>query len=283
MAKEEANTKLTKPSSPLDKVPDYLREFDKEEGFEEVKPGEVKIPRLILAQKGHPQVDENEPNFIAGLKVGEYFNSITGQIYGAQIIILPLLKFGERIRFADKETGGGILCRSFDMIKGEGDPGGECAKCKYPAFGSAKGGTGKGTDCAEFKNFPAIVVDEKGRLDVANTVIVTMKSTHLVAAEQLISLSKFRSAPMYTGTYKMTSRPKKFAKGNAHVPVVENFGWVAPEDAAAAKAAYEFMKQVRAEGRLKFDEHDDDDEIPGDEAPPSGRREDPDAPGDARE
>jgi len=53
-----------------------------EEGEEEhLNQDELEIPFLRLAQKGSPQVDEDKPEFVKGLKVGQYFNTVSGENY----------------------------------------------------------------------------------------------------------------------------------------------------------------------------------------------------------
>jgi hypothetical protein len=54
-----------------------------EEGEEEhLNQDELEIPFLRIAQKGSPQVDEDKPEFIKGLKVGHYFNTVANEPYG---------------------------------------------------------------------------------------------------------------------------------------------------------------------------------------------------------
>jgi len=46
---------------------------------------EVELPFLRVAQKGTPQVDEDKPEYIEGLKPGHYFNTVSGEDYGDSI------------------------------------------------------------------------------------------------------------------------------------------------------------------------------------------------------
>src|SRR5271156_5061436 len=149
-AKEE----LAKVQSPTAmQAPDYLSSYatEKPEGFEEVGAGDVKVPRLAVAQKGNPQVEEGNKDYIPGLRPGQFFNTTTGENYGKTVHIVPLLKFENRLRFGDMDKGGGILCRSDDMVHGTGDNpvNGDCKRCPYALFGSARDGKGKGKACNE--------------------------------------------------------------------------------------------------------------------------------------
>ena len=60
--------------------------FAVEEGQEEhLAQDELELPFLKLAQKGSAQVDSDKPEYIDGLKPGEFFNTVTGGIYGDNI------------------------------------------------------------------------------------------------------------------------------------------------------------------------------------------------------
>jgi len=57
--------------------------FAVEEGQEEhLSQEELELPFLRVAQKGTPQVDEDKPEHIEGLKPGHYFNTVSGENYG---------------------------------------------------------------------------------------------------------------------------------------------------------------------------------------------------------
>lgn len=54
-----------------------------EEGEEEhLSQEELELPFLRVAQKGTPQVDDDKPEYIEGLKPGQYFNTVSGANYG---------------------------------------------------------------------------------------------------------------------------------------------------------------------------------------------------------
>lgn len=62
--------------------------FAVEEGHEEhLSQEELELPFLRVAQKGTPQVDEDKPEHIDGLKPGHYFNTVSGENYGDTVKI----------------------------------------------------------------------------------------------------------------------------------------------------------------------------------------------------
>lgn len=78
MAKEKKNELVVAEEEVKD-----LSVFAVEEGQEEhLSQDELELPFLRVAQKGSPQVDDDKPEFIDGLKPGNYFNTVSGAVYG---------------------------------------------------------------------------------------------------------------------------------------------------------------------------------------------------------
>jgi hypothetical protein len=74
---------------------DYLNtENDNLEGFEEVNASTMKIPFLKLAQDLTLEMKKTNAQYIEGLELGDFFNPITGEIYGPKIQAV-ILKFQE--------------------------------------------------------------------------------------------------------------------------------------------------------------------------------------------
>ena len=246
---------------------DYLNQFGVEsgpaEGFEDVRPEDVKVPRIAIAQALSPQLDESSTNYIPGLKKGDFFNTMTHEVYGPVVTIVPLLKFGNRLLFRNMDEGGGILCRSNDMKTGEGEPGGDCRKCPLAKFGSARDGEGKGTACSEFYNFPVLVVKD-GVIDTQNPAIWSAKSSHIDAAKNLIGLGLRRrlpngyKPPMWAGVYTLKSGVKKFGeKLSAYVPTPDNAGYIEQKDIAKVRECFKFMDELAKQNRISAEESQD--------------------------
>ena len=87
---------------------DFIDEAkDTMEGFEEVNAQTMAIPFLKLAQDLTPQTKKLKLEYIEGLEVGQFFNSVTGEIYGTHIEII-ILKF-ERIYIEWLPSRGGFV------------------------------------------------------------------------------------------------------------------------------------------------------------------------------
>src|SRR5476651_2702608 len=89
-------------------APDYIPK--RRRGFEDTVQSDLQIPRLALAQALSPQVTDGDPARIEGLKVGDLFNSVTGQAYGREVFVQVLRKMPLRaMEFRSIDAGGGVI------------------------------------------------------------------------------------------------------------------------------------------------------------------------------
>jgi hypothetical protein len=199
---------------------------------ENLRPEDFQIPRLAIAQAMSPQLVRSKPEYIAGLMVGQFFNTVTGEIYGDSIKVVPVKYSINRLKFVDKV----IDCRSQNGIEGPKSPlkvefvngkkvtTGGCADCQYSKWGTGK--EGKGTDCKEYRNW--LLLDESG-----TPMSMSFKSSSLVVAKQWWTLIAGRKmivngvkvpAPPYLTTYELRAVEKSSNAGTFLVPVVRAVG-----------------------------------------------------------
>lgn len=60
------------------------------QGFEGADKDAYAIPFLRILQSGSPQVNEDEASYIEGAKPGMFFNTITGELYGKSVLVIPI-------------------------------------------------------------------------------------------------------------------------------------------------------------------------------------------------
>ena len=196
-------------------------------GFEAVEQSDLKLPRLGLAQSQSPQLKKVNPKYIRGLQEGQFFNSLTGEVYGEEVLFVPLFLYKSRIKFNPFEDGGGIDCQSFNGKTG-GRHAKACEECAFSKFGEEKG---TAPECDLIYNFPAFLGKKR------ELIVVSFKSTGITAAKDLLSLAKIRNRDMFAGVYKLSNRDEH-KKGNDYkVPVVGNAGWVDAETFDLAEQA----------------------------------------------
>jgi len=203
-------------------VPDYLKDMEME-GLEHVTEQDIAMPRLLIAQQMSPQLNPAKPEYLEDLHSGDFFNSLTGQVYGRGPLVFSVLRGDPPrwVEFIPRDQGGGIK----DPNVKHGDP-----RTEWQA-------DGKPPIATKFYDFIIMLHGFSGQL-----VALSFKSTGLKVARQLNGLMQARMKPIYTGTYAIDAPSATNAKGTWFIPRVKNHGWIPPEMAKDLKKMYENFK-----------------------------------------
>lgn len=214
-------------------VPEHLKDVHSREGLENVSREDLIIPRLTICQSTSPQRKQDKPVFIKGLNDGDLFNTVTQDIYGRSVELIPLMFAKSRIYFRDLKEGGGILCRSLNGIDG-GTISPTCAACPNSQFGKDKPPL-----CTNFANFPSLLVGENygGQM-----VAASWKSMALKPASAWITRMNMFDKPLFAAVYEVKSNPTTNAKGDFFVPSFTLKRWTTVGEYAEAKLVYESLK-----------------------------------------
>lgn len=78
-------------------------------GSEDVGINDLVLPRIDVLQALSPQLKKNEAVYIEGAEQGEIFNTVSGYIYGSQLIFVPVVFRREFINWRDRKMGGGFM------------------------------------------------------------------------------------------------------------------------------------------------------------------------------
>ena len=145
----------------------------KGQGTEGIGARDVRPPRLSLAQSQSRQVKKNNPLYIEGLKEGDLFNDLTGEIYGEPVDFVVVRYLGKRaMEFAPMETGGGVV--DFDVALDD-------VRCQWTTDEKGKRLKPIATVFSEY------LIWLTGKQELA---ALSMKGTQLKVATQLNSLLK---------------------------------------------------------------------------------------------
>jgi hypothetical protein len=214
--------------------PDFLNPADKR-GVEHLRREDLQLPRLVLAQKMSPEVDEAAPEYMDGLKVGQLFNNMTKEIYA------PVLEFTvvradppRWVEFYPRTEGGGVkdlhVPAQHAGIPGKGDPRTLFLDGKPPI-------------ATQFYDFVVML------LPTREIVAVSFKSTQIPMAKHLNSLMFDRKAPSFAGRYTVTSKPDQNKKGSFMSFVIDDArdesnrrAWVTEDVFREAEAIYTDIK-----------------------------------------
>lgn len=183
-------------------VPEYLREqVGNTEGSENVGQDDQLIPRLAIAQMGQsPQTKKASELYIPGLQDGQFFNTLTNEIYGEEVVVVPILFFKNFIEFKSMDDGGGVIA----MYNNAGEV--------PPAKLAFQGGNKPAV--TEFKNRLCLLLREGYKPEL---IVVSFKSSGLKAAKKWNSLIKGTNLPAYARTYTLKTVPKQKGQQSWHV------------------------------------------------------------------
>ena len=200
-------------------------------GTEDIGLDELRLPRLAIAQGLSPELDETNSGYVPGLKVNDFYNNMTGEIYGrGPLMFVPIRRDTRRIEFIPRGEGGGIK----DLNVPKGDP--------------RLAWTGVGMDrrppvATEFVEFPSLLL-RPGK--APEPVVLSIKLTNKWnrrAADQLTLFIKNRNAPIFSGLYTVESKPVNNGKGTFGVPVPKNAGFI-PKDTPAGAKLFELVENI---------------------------------------
>lgn len=221
MAKNKETTmeKVSQPDAALTR-PDFIPEG--KSGREHIHKDDIQIPRLLLAQKGSPQVEDGNAAFIDDLKPGHMFNGLTQGNYGRGPLEFQILRGDPPrwVEFIPRDEGGGIKDKNVPANdpRTQWGPGGE-------------------------KPVATMFYDYIIRLLPSNELIaLSFKSTGIRVAKQLNALIQLRNADIYAGKYKLTSVDAQNQHGRFAVFAIANAGWVTKEQFEEAAELHNGLK-----------------------------------------
>lgn len=107
MAKKEVAKKGSTGMTFDDTRPDYV--VDGERGQENVDVSDLIIPRLGQVQSLSPQRKKNDPAYIEGAEEGMFFNTVTNEVYGAEVYFIPVQFTKEWLIWRTQDAGGGFM------------------------------------------------------------------------------------------------------------------------------------------------------------------------------
>jgi len=92
-----------------DQMPEYLRaKQGSARGQENVQAEDLVIPRLEVIQDLSPCRKKSDPNYIEGAEEGLLYNNVTRELYGKDVLVIPVGFVKEYLLWKDRKLGGGF-------------------------------------------------------------------------------------------------------------------------------------------------------------------------------
>ena len=250
MAKNEelAKTAPTSMATVQNSRPDFLKEREGKEvrGLEEITANEMVLPRLALCQNTTKQRDRTNPKYIPGLSEGQFFNSLSGVIYGEAVTVMPLFFRKSRIYFKDIDEGGGIICRAPHGNDCQLNDGKACIHSAWSKDGTPP-------PCTEFYNYACLIYPTN------EPIVVSLKVTGIKAGKEWNSMMRLRGADPFAGLYDIKAIPAHNATGQTYytyqiVNSIHDAGWVNAEQFKYNEKQYTVLSKQLDSGDVKVDE-----------------------------
>jgi hypothetical protein len=213
---------------------------------------ELELPFLRVAQKGTPQVDDDKPEYIEGLKPGCYFNTVSGKNYGDTIKVQVHGYFHNYIIWKGP--------------KGQGEFSGSMTPEEFREFESKNALTRDGGDMvnvvdgeefrySDTRNFIVSLPD----YEEDGIMIYPMTSTGIKAARKWNTLNNGRrvggqQVKRYATLWELKTAGFE-GKGFSwkQTASIKPLGWVTPALAEYGKAFESFVDSVKKTG-VKYSE-----------------------------
>lgn len=190
-------------------------------GQTELDPGDIIMPRIKLMQAQSAEAVGKD----AVGKAGEFLNTLTQVNLGDSFQFVPILPFKQRVLLvrANKrdainaalseihhqipDDANGLVCRSYDMMQGRGDPGIDCNECPLSKWDGQIPPL-----CTETYNVAA--ASEEGEL-----IVLSFSRSSAKQGKQLFSMIRMRPGAM-ADLFTISSRSETGREGNYFVPMV---------------------------------------------------------------
>lgn len=168
-------------------LPEHLRgEVGNREGKDGVGQGDLLIPRLKLAQNLSNEMKKSNENYNPDLEEGQFFNSVTGEIYGDNVTVIPLHFFNEYIEFDENRKPVKFYKRG-----------------ELPPFDDLQVTNGEKPKCTTFKCRMSLILKEDGSID---PIVVSFKYVgKKTPTNKWNFLIAEKNLPAYAYTYKLQS------------------------------------------------------------------------------
>ncbi len=227
-------------------VPAFLKDYAGK-GTEHLTKSDLMMPRLALAQGLSPQIMPTKPEYIDGLKLGQAFNKVTGQIYGNGPWEVAIVRADPPrwVEFIPRDEGGGVKDPNVPF----GDPRTQWRE------------DGRKPIATQFYDYIVIFLESK------EPIALSFSKTGIKVAKLLNTLIKLRGPiPLFMGKYSMKAVMAPGKKGEYATFQITNAGHITDEDTLKFLATQfdAFKDKPLVIEREPGDDTDEDAEATGD-------------------
>lgn len=232
-------------------------------GFEDVDNECISIPYLVVLQKGSPQCDDADGEYLPEARPGMFFNSATKQLYKDPegLLLLPCHMNRRFVEWVPKEEGGGF--------RGDHDPADVDVE-KLERDASGRFVLGNGNYLADTRYHYCLLLDG----DSVEPVVLSLSSTQIKKSKSWITAmrsrkvknpatGKLQTVPMMANVWRVKAVAESNDKGSWKGYA---FSFERTLDFQTEGDLYELGKELHSQvvsGQAKVAQETEDDDMKG--------------------
>lgn len=247
MAKPKKDSTAVEQQQPKD----LMRSPKERRGFENADQSDFTVPRIKLMQKGSPEIDKDNQNYVEGIEQGDFINSVTTEKYEKPLRIIPILFQKSRIKYDDN----GIECASLYSNGQKPDTGVRhtdvCSKCEFSQFDEE---TGEPPECSLMYQFPSLIHKGEDDFDIA---AASFASTSLKTGRKLLNMARFSGGDLFSRAYELADSKQSDSQYTWRVFTIRPAGKAEDDEYAMAEMMYDRLSETDYEVDVENQPKDD--------------------------
>lgn len=207
-------------------LPTFLQQNNTRRGTEDVGAEDLVIPRLELVQALSPCRKRNDAAYIEGAEEGMLFNSLTRELYGQSVELIPVKYRKEYLIWKDRKKGGGFRGSFPTELEAE----------------QARRQLEDGEDCEVLDTgiMFCLRVAEGGRLE---EIVVSMSKSRMKTARKWNSLIRLTQHDSFAKRYEISAVAEKNANNEDYWNIaVKPLGFVDENQYRSAEELYRVIE-----------------------------------------
>lgn len=173
-------------------------------GFDNQTSQDMAIPFLSVLQALSPQIQEGDPSYIEGAKVGDLINTVTGELIKRPATFVPCYTEHVYVEWVPRDAGGGFVA-----VHGYNSEVVVSAKAKAERFNDLK--TPEGNDLIETFYVYGMLLDSPESTSSSTPIVIAFTSTKIKVYKAL--MTKLRTIkgnpPLFAFRLAITSTDAK--------------------------------------------------------------------------
>ena len=220
----------------VDERPDWMK-TDGNRGSEEVGNNDVQLPRLQIIQDLSPQHKKTKEEYIEGAEVGDFFNTVSQELFKGAKLFVPVYFKIEYVIWKDQKAGGGFF-GAFDTELE--------AKKELPVVLKENGGNPDDYEVVMTNVHFVLVIDETASTTenpVLEQAVLSMSKSQNKVSRHLNSMVRMAGGDRFSRVYELSTFVDKNNAGQEFMNWrVKTKGWVSEAIYKIAEATYDAIK-----------------------------------------